>query len=398
MMEENKAILTDADVDEVLSAIHETNGNNESLDKLREAKEKSVEELLEDAEKTQKNVSVSINPVTGSVEGSCISSPYTDSSATIFEEFDDLKPAKDIDRDYSYSQLSKSYNKLSESTKDTVLTHEQVDQLKKVIIARNEGKHVKYADIPDFLKELVDTETRRHLGRGMRTAAYGAARNAFVTSLLDEITENAMNEKISEVVMDLDTSVKNLVKKEYADVMIQQHKQCVDTFMKKFPELAETKYKDSPEKRDLLMKISAGFEESYSLKGMYERFCNGGKLMKIRHIDIENLHKVIRNFEMKYERSSFVIRDLNTCFDVLRRHVNQRFSDKVIKGFIITFCNYSKNMDANKPEEHTFMYYFINNIKILDVPMVNADDIKFKENFIENINHFLGAIQQRMEK
>ena len=141
------------------------------------------------------------------------------------------------------------------------------------------------------------------------------------------------------------------------------------------------------------MGVSEAFKQSQSLELMYEAYKKG---MKIRKIDVEKLDKAIRNFEMKYEKSKFTIRDLRQVPDVLRRHVSPSYTDKVIDTFVAVFCKYTDNMKPENVDEHTFIYYFIDNILSLNVPATTQDDKDFNDNLIKSINRFLNEIKSRI--
>lgn len=396
--------LTDEEVDAIAKTAEETNAGNESIQQMKEAKEKPIEELVDESSAEEdKNISLVINPVTGQTEGvSAQNDGYGfDRETDLFDDFDEeLNPSTEVDKDFTDSQIERA---LHHNEKDTKIKHDElsikdIEEIRQTLIKKNEKGSINYSDLPEFLKPKVDRTVRAGLSRGvfLSGSQFKLARNMLSNSLTEEILQQITVEKINDVCVDLNTSIKNLVKNEYSDIYADQHKQELNTFIVKLPELAETKYANDPKKKELLMAVSNGYKQAHSLEEMYEAYIHGGKKMKIRHIDLEDISKIIIDFEGKYKNSNFTIRDINKTEGVLLRFVNSRFTERVVKGFIIAFCKYTSMMKPSNQEEHTFMYYFINNILSLDVPTTDKDDIAWRDEFLDNINHFMAAIADRI--
>lgn len=395
---EEKVILTDEQTEEMIKAVESVNADNDDIKNLKEAKDKPIEELIDDIPQEEKNVSITINPVTGETEG--VTTPDKNygfnNDTDIFDDFSDLKPSTEVDKDFSDSQIKRALNSGNKNSNEENFTIEDLNAIRNLLIKKGEQGTIKYSDLPNILRDKVDKTVENALGRGLVNDRYKMARNMLANAVVEEIQTDIINEKISDVVVDLNTSIQNLVKNEYSDIYLQQHKQEINTFVYKFPELAETKYADVPEKKELLFAISDGYKQAHTLEKMYTRYCQGGKQMKIRKIDLENIHKIIRDFEMKYKNNRLTIRDISSAEDILSRFVNERFQTNVIRGFIIVFCKYTRDMKPENTDEHTFMYYFINNILSLDVPTTDKEDMKWRKEFIDNINHFMAAIDDRI--
>lgn len=391
-MNEEKHVLTDNEVDELVDSLSDVNADNDSIKKLHESKEKDINELL-DSEEEQKNTTLQINPATGKPEGVSIASGYgLDKESDLFDDF--LKPDSKIDADYTTKNIK---NALTENIlSDSKITDNDIAAIKALLYKKNKTGNILYDDLPEVLKKEIDKTVKNGMIYGYNRSQIGMARNMMANDIVENIYTAILQDKITEVTVDLETSVKNLVNKEYQDIAAAQNKQQLFVYLKKFPELAETKYKDDPEKKALLYAVSKGFEQAHSLEEMYSAYSKGGRQMKIRKIDIEKIHKVIREFESKYEKSTFTIRDISHAVDVLSRHVNSRYTENIIKGFIVTFCNYTRDMKPANIAEHTFMYYFINNILSLDIPVSDEKVIAYNNEFIDNVNHFLNLISERL--
>lgn len=393
MPEGNKNILTDEEVDQIAEVINETNADNKSIAKLHEAAQMELDDLLDDEEE-DKDVSLQINPTTGKPEGvAVVQTGYGfDRETDLFDDFSTPDDKVDIDfTDLNINNVIKNDQYIDHND----LSFADMDAVKKLLDKKNKTGEVKYEDLPGFLRKEIDATVRKGI-YGANRAQIGMARNMMANDIVERLYTSLLQEKISEVTVDLETSVKNLVSKEYEDITTAQQKQQSFIYLKKLPELAETKYKDDPEKKALLYAVSRGYEQAHTLENMYSAYSKGGKQMKIRKIDIEKIHKVIREFETKYEKSTFTIRDLNNTIEVLSRHVNPRFTETDIKAFIVVFCKYTHNMKPANVADHTFMYYFINNILTLDMPVSDKTVVQFNEQFMDTVNHFLNLVHDRI--
>ena len=400
-MSYKKNTLTDDAIQEVIDAINEENKDNKPIHDMQSASKMSTEELLTaiDDKEDDKKVGISVDPTTGQIQGTSVLSGYgVDSKNTLYDDFlfddDELKPADEADTDIPLHMVKKAVDD-NDSTATLNIKQSHIDTIRRLIIKKNQGFEVKYNELPDPIKEMIDQTVKAQFG-GLVTNQVKKARNVVANSIIDEIYTGVIQEKISEVCVDMNTSIKNLAKEELVPGISEQRKMCVSTFVYKFPQMAEECKESDPKKAELLLSVSEGYKQAHTLEDMYNAYIKGGKRVKIRKIDIEKLNKVIANFNTKYETSNLVVRDISPAADILARHVNKRISMTAIKGFIALFCKYTETMNPKNIGEHTFMYYFIDNILILDVPFTDEADIQFRDDYIKTVNKFLVAIEERL--
>lgn len=393
-MEEIKTLMTDNDVQELIDTINEENKDNESIQSMYDVKEKTADELRDILDEGDDNSSIlsEIDSQSGKVNGSHISPTGwgIGRKENLFDDFldDDLKPADRVDTDITESQVGETLN-----GKNIKYDFATIEKTKSLIIKRNEGERIKYSDLPDVLKEQVDTAVKSNLGYGATSVQIKTMRNMMADDIIESFYTDILAQKVDKEIVDLDTSIKNLAKEEFIDVSSDQRKQHFNTFVIKFPQIAE-KIKDSdPKKADIMMRVSEGFKQAHSMEEMYIAYGDGK--IRIRKIDVEKFDKTIRNFNYKYENSNMVIRDISGAVDVLLRHVNKMISITAIKTFIVIICKYCENMKPSNLYEHTFMYYLVNNILSLDIPFTKEEDIMWNDEFLKNINKFLTLIEQR---
>lgn len=396
MNSENVNLMNDEELEELFDTLNEENKDNESIQSMYEAKEKSADELREllDEEAETSETSSEVDPESGQPTGThvVVAGWGMGRKENLFDDFlgiddDELKPSSEADTDITESHVSKAMD-----SKDLKADFATIEKVKELIMKRNRGERIKYSELPEVLKEKVNPVVAA-LGRGYTGPQIKTVRNMMADDIIESFYSEIITQKIDKEVVDLDTSIKNLAKTEYVDVNSDQRKQHFNTFVIKFPQMAE-KIKDTdPEKAKVMLDVSEGFKQAHSMEEMYAAY--GNSKIRIRRIDVEKLDKTIRRFNYKYENSTMVIRDISSAVDVLSRHVNKRISLTAIKTFVAIICKYCENMKPSNLAEHTFMYYLINNILSLDIPFTNEADMVWNDEFLNNINKFLTLIEER---
>ena len=396
MSPENANLMNDEELEELFDALNEENKDNKSIQSMYEAKEKSADELREllDEEAETSDTSSEVDPESGQPTGThvIVAGWGMGRKENLFDDFlgtddDELKPSSEADTDITESHVSKAMD-----SKDLKADFATIEKVKELIMKRNRGERIKYSELPEVLKEHVNPVVAA-LGRGYTGPQIKTVRNMMADDIIESFYSEIITQKIDKEVVDLDTSIKNLAKTEYVDVNSDQRKQHFNTFVIKFPQMAE-KIKDTdPEKAKVMLDVSEGFKQAHSMEEMYAAY--GNSKIRVRRIDVEKLDKTIRRFNYKYENSTMVIRDISSAVDVLSRHVNKRISLTAIKTFVAIICKYCENMKPSNLAEHTFMYYLINNILSLDIPFTNEADIIWNDEFLNNIYKFLKHIKKR---
>lgn len=249
--------------------------------------------------------------------------------------------------------------------------------------------------MPEIIKNKVNKMISTH-ALSISANRKKEIRNAMSASVLEDIYMNVMGNKIDQVFVDLDTSIKNIAKRGIKDVDVEARKKYHNTFVNQFPKMAEQCREEDPTKADLLLKISDGYNQAHSLEKMYDMYKNTGKL-RVKKFDIDKINRYITDFNYKYETSKFTIKDISTADIILDRHVNKCYDMKYIKALIVIFCKYTANMKPTNIDDHTFMYYFITNIVTLDIYDKSIDeDNKYYSEFINSIEKFLDLIQDKL--
>ena len=241
-----------------------------------------------------------------------------------------------------------------------------INILNNIIKRKINGEKISYDELPNFLKESALDIVRRSSDDGPALAFLGnKTRLNYAANLL--IGELAEEWKKKNAYIDLDTMLagfdKELQKfqtdasKEFGNILMsfdEERKKEIDAA------IARCKAEGKSEAIEKLEKIKNIIDEAYNLTDFSE-FC---KHVKIKKFDLEKPKKIFLSFNAKYLKHNNNINDIQYCPIVLNRHIIG--DEKSNMKLCLAFCKYCMNYSPDNIEEHSFMYYFIKNIILLD--------------------------------
>ena len=241
-----------------------------------------------------------------------------------------------------------------------------INILNNIIKRKINGEKISYDELPNFLKESALDIVRRSSDDGPALAFLGSkTRLNYAANLL--IGELAEEWKKKNAYIDLDTMLagfdKELQKfqtdtsKELGNILMsfdEERKKEIDAA------IARCKAEGKSEAIEKLEKIKNIIDEAYNLTDFSE-FC---KHVKIKKFDLEKPKKIFLSFNAKYLKHNNNINDIQYCPIVLDRHIIG--DEKSNMKLCLAFCKYCMNYSPDNIEEHSFMYYFIKNIILLD--------------------------------
>ena len=120
--------------------------------------------------------------------------------------------------------------------------------------------------------------------------------------------------------------------------------------------------------RFLSEKVEAMAKKTFEDDGCtYEEMMESLSNRKVRQYikDPSKYKKMCNNFNRKYENSRFKISDIFMCKRVIMKCIPELEEDYVNK-FIMLFCKVCENKNPDNIEDHVFMYYTIQNIRLLE--------------------------------
>ena len=135
--------------------------------------------------------------------------------------------------------------------------------------------------------------------------------------------------------------------------------------------------------------IEHALDESIDLNDFAE-YC---KTVKIKKFDIEKPSRVYDIIYNKYRNHKNVINDISQCPKILDKHIKDNHEGNV--KVCLAFCKYCANKSPDNIEDHTFMYYFIRNIIMLDRMNPNGENTgDMKQETSQYYLRFLNAIKK----
>lgn len=374
--------------DEDIAKLAETIDNIDSPSK--ELLKKAKEEASKNHEGEDSVANVIINPVTGNPMMVDEIAEDEEDNLQSFEEMlaDDSIEAQDIKIEDVKIQDTTAKN-IAETlfgVKD--LSIEDVDILVKAVERFKTGeKFAYYNALPNSIKTSID----RVLGNsevGPKMGNYlKEGKNYIASQLYREILSNDFT---NTALYDLNKSISSIKKEATEEIKKDEYwNRTRKYFLEEIPEkIKEAEKNEDTNLIERLEKSRASFIESYTLKDMHDKWRHGK--CKVKKIQIEKFKRTCEEFNLKYQKSQNLITDLRTIYTSLDRNVDKRIDADIIKEFICVFVNYVKNMNPNDIYDHIFMYYFIYNINLLDMfKSSNEEDIKFRDELLNNINNFL---------
>lgn len=125
----------------------------------------------------------------------------------------------------------------------------------------------------------------------------------------------------------------------------------------------------------------------------FKEFC---KTVRIKKFDIEK-GKPYEQFNRKYYEHSLNIHDIRSCPTILSKHIKSHVDDNGVSKVCLAFCKYCINYTPDVPEQHMFMYYFIENIYLLDLIHPNGLIIENNNRSQEMMNFYHNCVSALTE-
>jgi hypothetical protein len=336
------------------------------------------------------------NPITGDVAVAASSDGIKTLSDAHFDKFTGSNTPLTLDEIKSLVSISgKGYKEVDEL--------QDVLKVNELIQRKNKGEKIYYDDLPEFLKRSANDILIQSSDQGPALAYLGnKARLNYIANLLIQELANEYNKK--NVGIDIDTMLKgfdesidkmqNDISKEFGDMLMtfdDERKAEIDAAIERCKKENKT---DSIEK---LQKMKDTIDDAYNLDKFAE-FC---KHVKIKKFDLEKPKKIFLSFNNKYEKHANNINDIQYCPVILDRHIEDLNNGNL--KVCLAFCKYCMNFSPDNIEDHTFMYYFIRNIILIDrinpkgklYESMDDKSKKFYDGFIFNIKKCIYNLNNR---
>ncbi len=380
-------ILTDEQVEQLNDALEENAKNNSDIQLIRSF---ASNQNIDNEEGYNKKANIIIDPNTG--ENKIVS---TEDADTIDEDsFEKL--VKDVEEGKVNVEIDNSpitREELDETLSNVLddkfnISDESIQVILELANRKmNKEEFNVYKAFPDEIKEMID----KYMGYDDTTPRLTnneirSLRNSIAESLLDEFI---MNVSVQRARTDLNKEVEDLFKQgikditEYSVGYTKERNQAYREYVENMED--EDKKKKLTEALDVI-------DSAYNLDTLKEF----AKTCKIKKYDIEQPKKYFRDFLAKYQNSNYNIYDIKLTLPILERKIvdNEKYNSADIIAFLVCFCKYIKNFDTSNILEHTYMYYVIYNIVIMD-SNTSESTKEVSDIFAENIREVIDNLKER---
>ncbi len=337
-MEENKIVMTEEEINQVVETLEEnkSENNNTLSDIINEESPKGELEAVD--------MKIAIDPETGEETNLGIIQP-------IMDEYDiTLEDIQNVDiSDFDNMKVTEEMIKNADFGDEDIPDDQIMDLLAYIEKYQSGEKFSLYNELPQFVKKQVDKLYND--GRGQLKK--------------NEITKIVMDQMISEIKMDqafldLNEAIKNELKiPSLSDLYTEFIK---ENFEEKLLEIADQVEAENPEKAKMLRGVSETYKTTYTFEVLREALSNRKVRQAIK--DPDRYKKACKKFNDKYINSRFKISSVDLCYASIHEAIPE-LTDEYIKKFIMLFCKTCENMNPDDINDHVFMYYTIQNIRLL---------------------------------
>ena len=386
--EEQKAILTDEDIDRISDDLNEfIKGTN-----LQYIAELPSNNGIEETPKEDRGVGeekvmdVIVSDETGEYIPVGESKNNTVDFKNVIRYFDNNKIVESEDK-VSYSEddiydylKSDAANAgiISEMNSDNDISREAVLDLLNLVNAITNGEKVTniYNLLPKEIKVMID---RYVVNSGIPIISKEAKemRKIVAEALIDEFTTNI---GISKVQNDLNKEIEDIFKQgtnDITDTIIGYTKERNDKYRKAAEEM------EDENKKKQMLAILDQIDEAYNLTRLIEF----SKKCKIKKIELEKADsRVYSPFLSKYEDSKYNIYDIRRCREIFIRNLateDSKYNEKHVDAFFIAFCKQCNNMRPNSTTDHAYMYYVLYNCMLIDINKGKEAEVSL--GFLDNV-------------
>ncbi len=388
--------LTEDNIEAINKIMEDNAKNNENIKLVQSLpSNNNIESNNGNTEKGEHKIANTIiDPNTG--ENKILSTEDNETvDDTTFEQLvEDIESGKiKVDSDDSpitEEELKANIDALSPEDNKFDLSDEALQDLLKVANKRMQKEEFNaYKELPKEIQKMINESLGIPFENGspvISTNESRAVRNAMAEQLLDEFIMKISMERAR---MDLNKEIEQVFKEGTKDIAEYTvgYTQERNAAYREYAEGLEDE-----EKKAKLLETLDTIDTAYSLDPLKEF----AKTCKIKKYDIEEPKNYFRDFLSKYQNSNYNIYDIKLTLPILERHIsdNETYNNADVIAFLVCFCKYIKNFRSENILEHTFMYYVIYNIVLID-SNVSEKTKGVSDKFIENIKEVINNLKER---
>lgn len=362
MLNISDTILSDDINDKIVEKMKDIESSVAELDNIEEtAPEKSNRKLnLSDNVTLSEAVSI-YNPQTGLT----VAHPQSDNfkQQLSSRHFNALMSDNDNTKHIDINILSQ----LDFINKNPLMSENDVTSLARAMEARMSGE-------TSGLYEILSDNMKNYISGAFASASAEfdhknlPTKNHITMCFVDSVVEDY--QKMATVNMDLDTALSGFDDKlrEISDefnsslgsIMVDMDNERKSELEKAIERCEKEGNSEGAQKlKDIKEAISEAFELT-----KFKEFC---RECRIKAFDYKKPSRVFDTFNQKYINHSNIINDIRDCPNIMDNHIIKDNHNANL-AVCLAFCKYctSHNLNPSNILDHTFMYYFVRNIIMLD--------------------------------
>ena len=267
------------------------------------------------------------------------------------------------------------------------LSNNEYKVLLDIVNRRKNGEDFNiYKLLPDPIKKVINETIGIDMNGSIVTKEMRTIRNTMAESFIDE---SILNASIARAKEDLSKEMETLFKDTKKDIAEYTIGYTAER-NKAYREQVEAM--EDGEKKTRLLETLDTIDIAYSLEPLKEF----AKTCKIKKYDLENPKNYFRDFINKYSKSEYNIYDIKLTLPILERKIvdNETYNNADIIAFLVCFCKYIRNFSCENILEHTFMYYVIYNIVLVEAnTSEKTKDVS--DIFLNNIKDVINNLKKR---
>jgi hypothetical protein len=354
-------ILSDEDIDKIVNIL-ESNLSDEN---------RGLRRIISTENKTPSNnggilANVSANPETGKIE-----------NAIPIEDIDEQVPTiKDLvlgDIRPSYTEtvvkkIAEQYNMINDDA------YKVLELIK--LYKENQNANV-FEALPFAVRTYVEN--------------YSNATEISIEDACKEVlTQFQSDLEIEEEFIDLQKSINGSfgeLKSIAADIQLTKTRNSMENELLAEADRIESINKEAAEK---YRNISKAYTNSYTFDPLIKYLYNISQKNKRKINNIDKYTSVINTFNEKYKYHTMNIKNIGMLKPILLRILKNVYkcnwiTDELIKKFIILICSACEKLSPDNIDEHTYMFYTVQNISCLDFVDFEKEGYEFADYIVKNI-------------
>jgi len=378
-----KTILTDEEVDLVVKEL--SSSVNKDIENLRnmpsnQGIETNPIPLSERQEVVEVEANILVDNRTGEFKLMDMSNAEKNAdmslSDIVGEEKFDLNTVE-ITKDMVKTIIGNQYNNGND------MSDIEAEQLFEVMMRFKKGEKFNvYNALPESIKKPVNKMALE--------AELGTSKNNIAKLIVGQFISDL---QIDKAFIEFNDAIQKELKLLNFTEMYSEHR--LEVMEIKLLESADRIESENPEKAEMLRCISKTFTDTYMMNTMRNSVNNRKNRQFIK--DISKYSKICKNFNLKYENSRFKINNVMLLLGILNRKFadNPDILEEDIIRFIMLFCRECELKDSNNIIDHTFMYYTIQNILMLDYVNNTEESTEFTKQLLSNITDVIMLIREK---